>query len=1160
MASGSIGLALIVCGVASADPGGQLNGPLTLSPNTVGSGLSAGTLIGTLGIADLPFGQYATYSLVAGTGDTDNALFTIIGPQVFATAPLDSTPTRSLRVRGVSSDSSVIEAALTITVTPRPTTGVFSGDFPLFPKTMWWHDEFVAHPTNGWMYGTCSAGGQSDSGMVFRVNYAGDYETLVHFTNNGTSNKGSGPAGRLTYANDGNFYGATGGGGVNNKGTVFKMTPSGELTTLAEFSGTSGNALGAEPTGGVIQGIDGNFYGTTQDGGTGNFGTVFKVTPAGVFTSLVSFTDLSGPNLGSFPNGTLAQDESGNLYGLTLWGGSNGKGTIFKMTTAGVLTTLISFTGTAGAALGQNPNGSLTRGADGNFYGMTAAGGTSNLGTIFKVTPAGALTTLVEFTGDTGANNGANPYADLTLGADGNFYGMTSSGGASGKGTIFKVTPLGDLTTLVEFTGNGSSNKGATPKGTLGLGVDGNFYGMTQNGGAADQGTVFKVTPTGTLTTLMESTGFYRGSTPKGAYPNGSVCVGPDGNFYGTTFYGGTADGGTIFKIDALGRRTVLVSFTGNAGANRGSAPIAGLVLAGDGNFYGTTLWGGASNLGTVFRMTPAGVHTTLVDFSGNSGAFPGAHPWCRLTVGPDGHLYAVTAEGGSNGVGVAFRITTDGVFTKLFDFTGVGGANPGSYSSAPFTLGPDGMLYSAQFSGGNNDYGTIYKMTTSGVMTVLVHLDTNTGGWPCGGLTFGPDSLLYGMTNDGGANDLGSVFKVTTTGTFTKLFDFTGISGANRGAFPLGTMFYAPDGFFYGATNSGGNHDKGTLFKMTTGGVMTVLTDFKGAGTGIESGGWPYNDEFALGRDGQLYGMTNVGGRQGGGLVYRIQMPVPEIAVSGNGQDIANNNATPSLIDHTSFGQIAVASGNVPRIFTIANTGGADLTLGTMTISGANAGDFTVSTPPSSLVAAGSSTTISISFDPSTTGDRTAQLSINTNDPDESPFTFAIAGTGNSPPTFAGTTINTVQASSLTISEATIRSNTSDADSQTLTITVVPTTSTGGFALVRSGSNIVWTPSLTFVGTDTFAVTISDGFATIQGTITIMVAADRALGSPSTLQVSLGSGNVANLSLTGVPGRVYGIQRSTNLVDWTQIAAPTANGLGALTFDDPTPPTPRAF
>jgi len=370
-------------------------------------------------------------------------------------------------------------------------------------------------------------------------------------------NDGPYPTATLTLGNDGNFYGTTEGGGSSGDGTVFNVTTNGVLTTLVSFVGTNGES----PQAGLTLGNDGNFYGTTGEGGSSGDGTVFKVTTNGVLTTLVSF----GFTNGAAPTAALTLGSDGNFYGTTEGGGitnstfSFGMGTVFKVTTNGVLTTLVSFAGTNGAS----PSAALTLGSDGNFYGTTSAGGNINLngdsgdGTVFKVTTNGVLTTLVSF----GFTNGAAPTAALTLGNDGNFYGTTRGGGNddptvngdSGDGTVFKVTTNGTLTTLVIFAGT----NGEVPLAALTLGNDGNFYGTTEgggnninlnvNGGYGD-GTVFKVTTNGTLTTLVSF------AYTNGAEPWTTLTLGSDGNFYGTTEGGGitftfSLGMGTVFRL-----------------------------------------------------------------------------------------------------------------------------------------------------------------------------------------------------------------------------------------------------------------------------------------------------------------------------------------------------------------------------------------------------------------------------------------------------------------------------------------------------------------------------------------------------------------------------------------------------------------------------------
>lgn len=354
------------------------------------------------------------------------------------------------------------------------------------------------------------------------------------------------PKGGLLQGSDGSLYGTTAYGGSGNNGTVFRVTTNGILTPLVLFSG----ANGSHPMAGLLQGSDGNLYGTTDCGGTnGDNGTVFQLTTNGVLTTLVCF---NGTN-GSHPLARLMQASDGNFYGTTHLGGANDLGTVFRMTPSGVLTTLLSFNGTSGRA----PVGGLAQGSDGNFYGTAWGDAVTSAGKAFRMTPDGVMTTLVSFTG----GNGYWPSASLLLGTNDNFYGTTELGGnlslngGLGFGAIFKMTSGGALTTLVSFGGiNGSYCASGLVQGT-----DGNFYGTTAGGGggwaASGGGTVFKMTPTGTLTTLVSFNGV------NGNSPQAPLIQGSDGNFYGTTTYGGPGGGGTVFQVTTNGALTTLVAF-----------------------------------------------------------------------------------------------------------------------------------------------------------------------------------------------------------------------------------------------------------------------------------------------------------------------------------------------------------------------------------------------------------------------------------------------------------------------------------------------------------------------------------------------------------------------------------------------------------------------
>jgi uncharacterized repeat protein (TIGR03803 family) len=355
----------------------------------------------------------------------------------------------------------------------------------------------------------------------------------------------------------------------------------GTESVLYSFGSTGADA--EEPYyGGLVVASDGNFYGMTESGGIGNYGAVFKITSAGAETVLWSF---AGGVDGEDPYGSLVEGTDGNFYGLTEYGGAHSDGTVIKVTPAGVETVLWSF---GSGSDGYYPYGSLLLGGDGNFYGMTEeGGGTNDEGIVFKITPAGVETVLWSFGS---GSDGSDPHGSLVLGSDGNFYGLTYGGGtAGGYGTVFKITPAGVETVLWSF---GTGTDGQEPFGGLVLGSDGNFYGMTYGGGTSGAGTVFKITPTGTETVLWSL-----GSGSDGSYPYGSLVQGSDGNFYGMTDYGGANGAGTIIQITPSGTETVLWSFGAGSDA---SHPVGNLIFGPDGTMYGYSPDGGANSLGAV--------------------------------------------------------------------------------------------------------------------------------------------------------------------------------------------------------------------------------------------------------------------------------------------------------------------------------------------------------------------------------------------------------------------------------------------------------------------------------------------------------------------------------------------------------------------------------
>ena len=370
-------------------------------------------------------------------------------------------------------------------------------------------------------------------------------------------------------------------------------------------------------------------------------------------------------------------------------------------------TTIHAFDGIGGSVPGQ-----LALGDDGNFYGTTAYGGfgynanqsQSGYGTVFRITPAGVLTTLYAFPGGV---QGQNPHA-LVRGTDGNFYGLTSHGGAAGNGTVFRLTPAGELTTLYSFTDGAPTNE------PLVQDDGGNFYGVRSVDNVTTHASIFRLTQTGGYTTLYTFTRGGDGSVASG------LTRGSDGNFYGTS-YGGANAAATIFRITPAGGFTVLYTFAGDGVGNSEGYLASGLTLGSDGNFYGSSPYGGTGMEGLVYRLTPAGDYTVLYSFGGGAdGRFPGG----RLVEGKDGNFYGLT-NGSTAGVyepavrtaraGVfpltvsplpfipptVFRITPQGVLTSLYASNIFNG----------FILGGDGNFYGADAYGGTND-GFVFRLS----------------------------------------------------------------------------------------------------------------------------------------------------------------------------------------------------------------------------------------------------------------------------------------------------------------------------------------------------------------------------------------------------------------------------------------------------------------
>ena len=356
--------------------------------------------------------------------------------------------------------------------------------------------ESLVQGPDGNFYGTANySGHNSSAGTVFRLEPSGPLAAIYTFCSNGCSTGAHSISG-LVLNTDGNFHGSTTAGGLHQQGTIFKITPSGTLTTIYNFCALTNCVDGREASGAMVRATNGNFYGTTLNGGGhGDSGAAFEITPTGTFTKIYGFCALSNCLDGSYPHG-LIQGNDGNFYGTTEFGGAQNGGTVFKLSPGGTLTTLYSFwSPKAGAQCpeGSGPSAPLVQANDGNFYGTTTGGGANMAGgTVFKITASGTLSTLHSFCSQTNCADGSAPYA-LIQATDGKLYGVTGGGGSGNSGSIFQITLQGALATLYKFCSQTNCADGEMPNNGLLQATDGNFYGTTYIGGTSSDGVAFRL-------------------------------------------------------------------------------------------------------------------------------------------------------------------------------------------------------------------------------------------------------------------------------------------------------------------------------------------------------------------------------------------------------------------------------------------------------------------------------------------------------------------------------------------------------------------------------------------------------------------------------------------------------------------------------------------
>jgi uncharacterized repeat protein (TIGR03803 family) len=687
----------------------------------------------------------------------------------------------------------------------------------------------VIRDSAGNLYGTTYSGGAAGAGVVFKVDTAGN-EIVLHSFTGGTD--GANPYAGVIGDLGGNLYGTTFFGGAANLGVIYTLDPHGHETVLHSFGGPDGEC----PRSGVVRDPAGNVYGTAFYGGAANAGVVYKVDAAGNETVLHSFAGSDG----EYPYAGVILDSAGNLYGTATQGGIAGAGVVYKVDTSGQQTVLYSFTG---GADGGYPEAGLIRDSAGNFYGTTTGGGIGDRGVVFKLDSAGNETVLHSFTG----LDGIAPQAGVVRDAAGNLYGTTFTGtGAGTAGVVYKLDTAGQETVLYTFTGGADGKEpsfgrlfqdssgnlyGTTLFGGTGyVGVvykldtagqetvpynfpswtDGSrptagvirdsagvLYGTTEYGGAANAGTVFKVTASGHETVLYSFTGGADGGNPQAGVIRDST-----GNLYGTTYYGGLGQG-VVYKLDTAGHETVLHTF---GRASDGAFPYAGVIQDSAGSFYGTTYIGGASGKGAVFELRASGQETVVYSFTGGAD---GGYPEAGVVLDSAGNLYGTTTSGGAAGAGVVYKVDTSGQETALYSFTGgADGGNP----EAGVVRDSVGNLYGTTPYGGAGS-GVVYEVSSAGQNTVLHTFGYADGASPgAAGVIRDSAGNLYGTTPYGGAAGPGVVYQIDAAGQETVLYNFT---GGDRGGNPYAGVVLDPAGNLFGTASSGGKGSSGVVFKV---------------------------------------------------------------------------------------------------------------------------------------------------------------------------------------------------------------------------------------------------------------------------------------------------------------------------------------------------------
>ncbi len=732
----------------------------------------------------------------------------------------------------------------------------------------------VVQGGDGFLYGATEIGGNNNAGTLFKINSDGAGYSILHaFTTNNASD-GAFPVGDMVLSSNGWLCGVTAYGGTANAGTVYRIRTNGTgFKILHSFTLHKGLSYGeTDFPRNLIQGRDGNLYGVIEGASGGFSGAVFRLSiSGGDYSEIHLFRSTATPDL-SAPVGGLAQGRDGALYGTTLAGSLTGTnytgGGIYKLNPDGTGYSILYLFGYDSATVpypSSYATTTLIQGEDSALYGTTIAGGTNALGTIFKLNTNGAgYTQLYSFTTE-GVDHNSVSASALVQGKDGALYGTTLAGG---QGNAFRIKTNGtDFQVLWKFAAE-SGYDAEVPSSGLILGSDQSFYGVSLAGGDPGYGTVFKLTPPSGALAVLHS---FEANATDGAAPGIALAQAADGTLYGATSSGGNGganDGsGTLFKIIPTGL-SYAPFYLFSADGTTGKWP-AGPGFGRDGGLYGSAS-GGSNRVGVLYRINPDGTgYQILHTFATNN--LDGQYPTGTPIQGPDGALYGITAYGGNlstrtgpPGYGTIYTIRTNGThYEVLYRFS----TNTllGAYPTGSLTQGPDGTLYGIGF-GGSNGWGFVYQLNTHGTDYKVIYnfLATGADGRQPRALILGNDGWFYGITTYGGSNNAGTVFTLHPSGEgYAQLYAFStnGLDGQSPSGLRQGR-----DDTLYGATHNGGANGLGTVFSIKTNGTEYLIVYSFTSSEGSYPIGAPIE-----GSDGALYGTLSGGGANAYGTVYRL-------------------------------------------------------------------------------------------------------------------------------------------------------------------------------------------------------------------------------------------------------------------------------------------------